>query len=406
MRGWLPSRARGPARSSSSMAARYSFRILRYLGVLALVCLVDPRYGIPLGVALFVIAFLWIDRETLDERAMQQRVAQNLRLPVWAASRENATAPIVPPWAKWFLLYEMWGAKAEPLLVSHLFRPARFLRTERSYTLVDEDREGGRVDAIKVVLLMVGLVAVPVVALTAGWVFQGWRGSAETATAFWICLTALSVGFWGLLLLDDRVMTLTSRPCPDPELRVLCAPAELRISYRPQLLNLWIRGGAVERPWKRVAYISANDYESLPPDERRAIVAHEAVHLKHHHDLYLGSTPVMLLAAVAGLAVVGHWLGLPFANIFATANAWPRSVAVLAILGLVAVFVIVMPYLRQAVAEPDAYRGAARVVGAQPVLRLMGTPPSARLSWLGLLPVPNVAAELEAQLRKDGHPPV
>lgn len=384
------------------MAARYTFRILRYLGMITVISLIDPRYGLPLALGLFLVAFFWIDRETLAERDAGGRFAQNLRLPVWASAREDSAAPVVPPWAKWFLLYEMWGAKGEPLLVSGLFRPARFVRTERSYTLLDEDQDASLPERIKVILLMVVLAALPVIALLAGWAFQGWRESSGTATAYWICLTVFTAGFWLILLLDDRVMTLTSRPCPDPTLRRLCEPAELRISYRPQLLHLWIRGGALERPWKRVAYISANDYESLPPDERAAIVAHEAVHLRRHHDLYLGTTPIMLVAALGSLFAIAHWLGLPAGSLLGWADRLPRSLAVLLLLAFVAIFVVVMPYLRQAVAEPDAYRGAAKVVGPGPVLRLMGVPPSARLSWMGLLPIPNVAAELAAQLR-DSH---
>jgi hypothetical protein len=380
------------------MTARYTFRILRYLGMVTLISLVDPRYGIPLALGLFLIAFLWIDRETREETEVGSRYAQNLRLPVWAAAREVSPAPLVPSWAKWFLLYETWGVKGEPLLISRLFSPARFVRTERSYTLLDDDHDAGWQERMKVIALVGLLAALPAVALVAGWAFGGWRGSADTTAAFWTCLTVFSVGFWSVLLLDDRVMTLTSRPCPDPDLRELCAPAELRISYRPQLLRFWIRGGAVERPWKQVAYIAANDYESLPADERRAIVAHEAVHLRQHHDLYLGSTPVMFVAAVSGLAVIGHWLGLPLGNIFGWANSWPRPLASIALIAFVAIFVVVMPYLRQAVAEPAAHRGAARVVGPAPVLRLLGTPPSARLSWFGLLPLPNVAAELAAQV--------
>ncbi|HEY4870348.1 MAG TPA: hypothetical protein VIJ03_00470 [Candidatus Dormibacteraeota bacterium] len=382
------------------MTARFTFRILRYLGMVTLISLVDPRYGIPLALGLSLIAFLWIDRETRAESEVGSRYAQNLRLPVWAAAREVSVAPLVPPWAKWFLLYESWGVKGEPLLISGLFRPARFVRTERSYTLMDEDQDAGWRDRVKVIVLIGLLTALPLVALVAGWVFGGWRGTADSTAAFWTCITVFSVGFWSVLLLDDRVMTLTSRPCPDPDLSALCAPAELRISYRPQLLHLWIRGGAVERPWKQVAYIAANDYESLPADERRAVVAHEAVHLRQHHDLYLGSTPVMFVAAVSGLAVLGHWLGIPLGNIFGWANSWPRPVASVALIAFVAIFVVVMPYLRQALAEPAAHRGAARVVGPEPVLRLLGTPASARLSWMGLLPLPNVAAELAAQVRK------
>jgi hypothetical protein len=382
------------------MTTRFTFRILRYLGMVILISLVDPRYGIPLALGLFLIAFLWIDRETREETEVGSRYAQNLRLPVWAAARDVSVAPLVPPWAKWFLLYESWGAKGEPLLISKLFRPARFVRTERSYTLLDSEQDAGWRERAKVIALIVLLAALPAVALVAGWALGGWRGSADTSGAFWTCLTVFSVGFWSVLLLDERVMTLTSRACPDAELRELCAPAELRISYRPQLLRFWIRGGAVERPWKQVAYIAANDYESLPADERRAVVAHEAVHLRQHHDLYLGSTPVMFVAAVAALAVIGHWLGLPFGNVFGWANSWPRALASLVLLAFVAIFVVVMPYLRQAVAEPAAHRGAAQVVGPEPVLRLLGTPPSARLSWMGLLPLPNVAAELAAQVRK------
>src|SRR5205807_8449239 len=63
---------------------------------------------------------------------------------------------------------------------------------------------------------------------------------------------------------------------------------ELRISYLPQPANRWLRAGLLDRPWRRAVLINAIDYERLPRDEIKALVAHEMVHLRRHHDLLYG----------------------------------------------------------------------------------------------------------------------
>lgn len=357
--------------------------------MVAPMALVDPRFGIIVVAGCAVGAALWMRGEAEQEARVEHRIRS---LPIWMDARQAGAGPLLRAWQKWLVVWGSWGWKGEPLLVRRPFQPARLVPSERSYMLVDEDIPVTNGDRLQVVGLGCLLPGVPLLIVVVGWVGQGWLPHSR---AFQVVLILFALGYWWLLLLQDSIVLFTSTPCADAELAAYCAPAELRLSYLPQPAHRWILGGALDRPWRRAVFVNAIDYAKLSRSELVAVVAHEAVHLRHHHDRYLGQRPLWLLTFVGFVAAMLRLLGLATGP-FNWANSLPPAVGLGVIVAIVVWFVFVRPHLAGAVAEVDAYRGAARISGVAPVLRLLQTGTGPRPRWMRRL-----IMELEAQAASD-----
>jgi Zn-dependent protease with chaperone function len=367
--------------------ARLMFRASRFLLMAAPVGILGPRFGGLLFIGIAAFAAISLREEALEEAKVEARIKH---MPAWANARRAQGGPILAAWQKWLLIWGSWGWKSEPLLARAWFSNGRLIPSERSYMLVDEESKPSLTDRLAVIALLVALIAMPLAIIAIGWLGGGSLGVQSASPYHWIydLTVLLLIASYGVLTqLHEQIFLFTSVHVSDPELEAMCAPAELRVSYLPQPADRWLRAGLLDRPWRKAVLINAIDYERLPRDEVKALVAHEMVHLRKHHDLLFG---VQLRLILVGIAAV-YWV-LDLFGLIPVLPEPPLAIS-LAILGAVVIAgVAVLPYLSTRVAEREAYVGAAEAVGAAPVLRLLRGDGAPRPAW-----VRQVMAELDKQ---------
>ena len=380
--------------------ARILFRASRFLVMAAPVGILGPRFGGLVFIGIAAFAVISLREEAQEEAKVEARIKQ---MPAWANARRAQGGPLLAGWQKWLLIWGSWGWKSEPLLARSWFSKGRLIPSERSYMLVDDEESSPPSGQLAVIALLVGLAGLPLAIIAIGWLGRGSLGVQSGSPYRWIfdvTLLLLIASYVVLTLLHERIVLFTSVRISDPELDAMCAPAELRISYLPQPADRWLRAGLLDRPWRKAVLINAIDFERLPRDEVKALVAHEMVHLRKHHDLFFG---VQLRLILVGIAAV-YWALDLFGLIPALPN--PPLPISLGILGAVVVAgVVVLPYLQGRVAEHEAYLGAASAVGAAPVLRLLRGDGAPQPAWIRqLMSELDSQADAEARLRAQGGP--
>ena len=382
--------------------ARLLFRASRFLLMAAPVGILGPRFGGLLFIGIAAFAVTSLREEAQEEAKVEARIKQ---MPSWANARraQGGPSPVLEAWQKWLLIWGSWGWKSEPLLARSWFSKARLVPSERSYMLVDEEDEPSLSNRLAVIALLVALAGLPLAIIAIGWVGGGSLGVQTGSPYHWVfdlSLLLLIAGYVVLTQLHEQIFLFTSVRISDPELEAMSAPAELRISYLPQPANRWLRAGLLDRPWRRAVLINAIDYERLPRDEIKALVAHEMVHLHRHHDLLYG---VQLRLILVGIAAV-YWV-IDLIGPIPTLPNPPLPIS-LGILGAAVVAgVVLLPYLSGRLAERDAYMGAADAVGAAPVLRLLRADGAPQPQWVREMTAELAKrADAEARLRTEGEP--
>jgi Zn-dependent protease with chaperone function len=367
--------------------ARLLFRVSRFLLMAAPAGVMGPRLGglLFIGVAAFAVTAL--QQEIKDEAQLESRLKQ---MPSWLEARRAQGGPQLAAWQKWLLVWGSWGWKGEPLLARAWFSKGKLIPSERSYMLVDDENEPSASDRLAVIALLLGLLAMPLSVIVVGWFLGGSLGVQAGSVyrgAFDVTLILLIASYFVLTLLHEQIFLFTSIAASDPELEAMCRPAALRISYMPQPAHRWMRAGLLDRPWRKVVFINAIDYERLTRDELKALVAHEMVHLQQHHDLLFG---VQLRLLLVGAALL-YWTLDLFRLLPALPNPGAAQSLVI-LLGVIFLGLFVLPYGQGRVAERRAYLGAAATVGAAPVLRVLRADSVRHPSW-----VRQVMSELERQ---------
>ena len=380
--------------------ARLTFRASRFLLMAAPVGIMGPRLGGLLFIGIAAFAVTSLQREVREEAQVEARIK---RMPSWANARRAKGGPLLAAWQKWLLIWGSWGWKSEPLLARSWFAMGRLIPSERSYMLVDDEDKPSRSGRLAVIALLVGLVGLPLSIIAIGWLGGGSLGVRSGSPYRWVfdlALILLIASYVVLTLLHEQIFLFTSVRISDPELEAMCAPAELRVSYLPQPANRWLRAGLLDRPWRKAVLINAIDFERLPRDEVKALVAHEMVHLRKHHDLLFG---VQLRLILVGLALV-YWV-LDLLRLLPAVPNPPLAVSLTLLAAVVVLGVVVLPYLSSRVAERDAYLGSAAAVGAAPVLRLLRGNGAPQPAWVRqLMAELDKRADAEARLRTEGGP--
>lgn len=380
--------------------ARLIFRASRFLLMAAPVGILGPRFGGLLFIGIAAFAVTSLQQEAQEEAKLEARIKQ---MPAWANARRAQGGPLLAAWQKWLLIWGSWGWKSEPLLARSWFAMGRLIPSERSYMLVDDEDRPSRSGRIAVIALLVVLLGVPLAIIAVGWLGGGSLGVQSGSPYRWVfdlTLILLIASYVMLTLLHEQIFLFTSVRINDPELEAMCAPAELRVSYLPQPADRWLRAGLLDRPWRKAVFINAIDHERLPRDEVKALVAHEMVHLRNHHDLLVG---VQLRLILVGLALV-YWTLDLFGLLPVLPNP-PLAVSLGILAAVVVAGVFVLPYLSGRVAERDAYVGAAAAVGAAPVLRLLRGHGAPQPAWVRqLMAELDKRADAEARLRSEGGP--
>ncbi len=380
--------------------ARILFRASRFLLMAAPVGIIGPRLGGLLFIGIAAFAVTSLQQEGQEEARLEARLRQ---MPSWTNARRAQGGPTLAAWQKWLLIWGSWGWKSEPLLARSWFGSGRLIPSERSYMLVDDEARPSRSGRLAVIAALVALMGLPLAIIAIGWLGGGSLGFQSGSPYRWVfdlTLILLIASYVVLTLLHEQIFLFTSVRISDPELEAMCAPAELRISYLPQPANRWLRAGLLDRPWRKAVLINAIDYERLPRDEVKALVAHEMVHLRNHHDLLFG---VQLRLILVGLALV-YW-ALDLFRLVPELPSPPLAVS-LGIFGAVVVAgVIVLPYLAGRVVERGAYVGAAAAVGAAPVQRLLRRDGAPQPAWVRqLMGELDKKADAEARQRAEGGP--
>lgn len=374
------------------------FRASRFLLMAAPVGILGPRFGGLLFIGIAAFAAISLREEAKEEAKVEARIKQ---MPSWANARRAQGGPLLAAWQKWLLIWGSWGWKSEPLLARSWFSKGRLIPSERSYMLVDEDDRPSLPDHVIVIALLIALMGMPLAIIAIGWPGGGSLGVQSGSSyhrVYDVTLLLLIASYVVLTQLHERIFLFTSTRLTDPELEAMCAPAELRVSYLPQPADRWLRAGLLDRPWRKAVLVNAIDYERLPRDEIKALVAHEMVHLHNHHDLFFG---VQLRLVLVGIAAV-YWVLDLFGLIPVLPN--PPLPISLGILGAVVVAgVVVLPYLSARIGERNAYVGAADAVGAAPVLRLLRKDGFPHPPWMRkLMAELDKRADAEARLRAEG----
>lgn len=357
--------------------ARLLFRSSRFLLMAAPAGVLGPRFGVLLffGVAGFTAVAL--QQELKEEARLEARLKL---MPAWTSARRNQRGPTLDAWQKWLLVWGSWGWKSEPLLARSWFGKGSLIPSERSYMLVDDDAGQSSGDRLAVVALLLFLIALPVTVIAIGWIAGGTL-DAQPGTpqrrALDVALLLLIASYVMLTQFHEQIFLFTSVRANDPELEAMCRPAELRITYVPQPADRWLRAGLLDRPWRKVVLVNAIDYERLPRDEVKALIAHEMVHLRRHHDLLFG---VQLRLIVVGIGFV-YWT-LDLVGLLPRLPNPPTPVSLLIFFGVIAIGLFGLPYLQGQFAERAAYLGAADAVGAAPVLRLLRADTAPRPAWV------------------------
>ncbi|HEV2032989.1 MAG TPA: hypothetical protein VGU71_02130 [Candidatus Dormibacteraeota bacterium] len=381
--------------------ARILFRISRFLLMAAPVGILG-RFGGLLFIGIAAFAAISLREEAKEEAKVEARIKQ---IPTWANARraQGGPAPLLAAWQKWLLIWGSWGWKSEPLLARSWFWKGRLIPSERSYMLVDEEDRPSLASRLAVIALLVGLAGLPLAIIAIGWLGGGSLGVQSGSPYHWVydlTLILLIASFVVMTQLHEQIFLFTSVHISDPELEAMCAPAELRVSYLPQPADRWLRAGLLDRPWRKAVLINAIDYERLPRDEVKALVAHEMVHLRNHHDLLFGAQLRLVLVGTAAV----YWVLDLFGLIPVLPNP-PLAVSLGILAAVVVAGVAVLPYLSGRVAERDAYVGAAAAVGAAPVLRLLRRDGAQHPAWVRQLMVElDRRADAEAQPRAEGGP--
>lgn len=380
--------------------ARLIFRASRFLLMAAPVGILGPRFGGLLFIGIAAFAVTSLQQEAQEESKLEARLKQ---MPSWANARRAQGGPLLAAWQKWLLIWGSWGWKSEPLLARAWFAMGRLIPSERSYMLIDDEDRPSRTGRLAVIALLVGLVGLPLAIIAIGWLGGGSLGVQSASPyhrVFDVTLILLVVSYAVMTQLHERIFLFTSVRITDPELEAMCAPTELRLSYLPQPANRWLRAGLLDRPWRKAVLINAIDYERLPHDEVKALVAHEMVHLRNHHDLLFG---VQLRLVLVGVALV-YWVLDLLGALPALPNP-PLAVSLGILAAIVVAGVVFLPYLSSRVAERDAYMGAAAAVGAAPVLRLLRGDGAPQPAWVRqLMAELEKRADAEARLRAEGGP--
>jgi Zn-dependent protease with chaperone function len=176
-----------------------------------------------------------------------------------------------------------------------------------------------------------------------------------------LCVTALSVAYGGLLL---GLLTGTLRPAP-AALRLLARDVAAREGVRLALVLRLPTGdtrfaNAAALPWARTMIVTDRLAARLPPDELRAVLAHEAGHLSESAWVgaaRLGSATLFVFALTVGVRLAD------------ALGAWGVVVIVSAVLlGLIA-FVRVRKLARKMEERADAH--ACANVGAAEFARAL-----------------------------------
>ena len=380
--------------------ARLLFRASRFLLMAAPVGIMGPRLGglVFIGVAAFAASSL--QQESREEGKLEARIRQ---MPSWANARRAQGGPVLAAWQKWLLIWGSWGWKSEPLLARSWFAAGRLVPSERSYMLVDDEAQPSRAGRIAVIALLAALAGLPLSIIAIGWLGGGSLGVQSGSAyhrVFDVALILLIASYVILTQLHEQIFLFTSVRATDPELEAMCTPAALRISYLPQPAHRWLRAGLLDRPWRRAVLINAIDYERLPRDEIKALVAHEMVHLRQHHDLMFG---VQLRLMLIGLALV-YWAA-DLLGVLPTIPNPPLAVSLFIFAAVIVLGAVVLPYLASRVAERRAYMGAADAVGAAPVLRLLRADGAPQPGWVREMTAElEKRADAEARLRAEGGP--
>jgi Zn-dependent protease with chaperone function len=367
--------------------ARLLFRISRFLLMAAPAGIMGPRLGGLLFIGVAAFAVTGLQQEVKEEAQLESRLKQ---MPSWMEARRAQGGPQLAPWQKWLLVWGSWGWKGEPLLARAWFVKGKLIPSERSYMLIDDETEPSAYDRLAVIALLLGLLAMPLSVIVVGWFLGGSLGVQAGSAyrgAFDVTLILLIASYVVLTQLHEQIFLFTSVAARDPELEAMCRPAALRISYMPQPAHRWMRAGLLDRPWRKVVFINAIDYERLTRDELEALVAHEMVHLKQHHDLLFG---VQLRLLLVGAALV-YWT-LDLFRLLPTLPNLGTAQSLVIFLGVIFLGLVVLPYGQGRVAERRAYLGAAATVGAAPVLRVLRADSVNHPSW-----VRQVMSELERQ---------
>jgi Zn-dependent protease with chaperone function len=380
--------------------ARLLFRASRFLLMAAPIGILGPRLGGLLFIGITAFAVTSLREEAREEARLEARIRQ---MPAWANARRTQGGPVLAAWQKWLLIWGSWGWKSEPLLARSWFAMGRLVPSERSYMLVDDEERPSLSGRLAVIALLAGLVGMPLAIIAIGWLGGGSLGVQSASPyrpVFDLTLILLIASYAVLTLLHEQIFLFTSVSLSDPQLEAMSAPAELRVSYLPQPAGRWLRAGLLDRPWRKAVLINAIDYERLPRDEVNALVAHEMVHLRHHHDLLFG---VQLRLILVGLALI-YWT-LDLLRLLPALPDPPLSVSLGILTAVVVAGVVVLPYLSVRVAERDAYLGAAAAVGAAPVLRLLRRDGAPQPAWVRrLMAELDSRADAEARLRAEGGP--
>ena len=304
--------------------------------------------------------------------------------------------------------------------------------------LVDEEDQPSLSDRLAVIALLVALAGLPLAIIAIGWVGGGSLGVQTGSPYHWVfdlSLLLLIAGYVVLTQLHEQIFLFTSVRISDPELEAMSAPAELRISYLPQPANRWLRAGLLDRPWRRAVLINAIDYERLPRDEIKALIAKVATGASltlgesaHAFDRMMSgeATPSQMAALLpdpfdSGARPLHHGAGhsdrrAVFPQCADSAHVTSRAVhdrgvelddtvevRVAAVPNGVVAGVVLLPYLSGRIAERDAYMGAADAVGAAPVLRLLRVDGAPQPQWVREMTAELAKrADAEARLRTEG----
>ncbi len=357
--------------------ARLLFRSSRFLLMAAPSGVLGPRFGVLLFLGVAGFTAIALRQEVAEEARLEARLKL---MPAWTSARRQAGGPALDAWQKWLLVWGSWGWKSEPLLARSWFGKGRLIPSERSYMLVDEDERQTSGDRLAVVALLLFLFALPVTVIAIGWIAGGTldaRPGTPQRHALDVALLLLIASYVMLTQFHEQIFLFTSLPAHDSEFEAMCRPAELRITYIPQPAGRWLRAGLLDRPWRKVVLINAIDYERLPRDEIKALIAHEMVHLRRHHDLLFG---VQLRLIVIGIAFV-YW-ALDLVSLLPRLPNPPTPISVVIFFGVIALGLFGLPYLQGQFAERAAYLGAADAVGAAPVLRLLRADTAPHPAWV------------------------
>lgn len=379
--------------------ARLLFRASRFLLMAAPAGLLGVRFGGLLFIGVAAYAASAMQAEYQEESKLEARMKA---MPAWTAARSANSGPVLAAWQKWLLVWGSWGWKGEPLLARSWFARGKLIASERSYMLVDGDAEQATSRKAAVIALLAGLSVIPLAVIALGWTTGAELGAPPGSAARRIvdvALLLLIVGYVVLTQIHEQIYLFTSVRAQDPELEAMARPAQLRISYMPQPAKRWLRAGTLDRAWRKVILINAIDYERLPRDEVRALVAHEVVHLRKHHDLLFG---VQLRLIVVGLGFV-YWLA-DLAGVLPPLPAVATPASAVIFFALIAAG-LALPFVSGRYAERQAYLGAADGVGAAPVLRLLRADDAPRPAWIrDVMKELDARADAEARKRgEDGH---